>query len=140
MLAGFKLLDFVAVISLSALIFFLASILNQGASGYATAFQIAPLAIEGENVSISVNFFYGVLAVVVIIFTTLLIFLSKELHSYTGLVEVMERLHHNEEQKHEKLHQLAGKKSLGVESEDIYKHKKRRIKEIRRLAAEIRKL
>ncbi len=140
MLAGFKLLDFVAAISLFALIFFLASILSHGASGYATAFQLAPLAIEGENVSISVNFFYGVLAVIVIIFAALLIFLSKELHSYTGLIEVMEKLHHSEEQKHEKLHKLAGKKSSGDESEDDDRHKTRRIKEIRRLAAEIRKL
>ncbi|HLE07494.1 MAG TPA: hypothetical protein VI933_02620 [archaeon] len=140
MLAGFKLLDFAAAILLSALIFFLASVLNQDTGGYATAFQIAPLTIEGENVSISVNFFYGVLAVVVIIFAALLVFLSKELHSYTDLIEVMERLHHTEEQKHEKLHKLAGKKSSGAESEDADRHKKRRIKEIKRLAAEIRRL
>ena len=139
--AGFKYSDFIFVALLFVLIWFLASILSGAPSGYIMGFEITSLTAEGVNIPIPALYVYAAVATILIIIIIFLVFLSKELHAYRELAEFMEKIHLEQEKVHHgKKSSEGGRKKNFAADTETESRKKRRLREIKNLVSEIKKI
>jgi len=139
--AGFKYSDFIFAALLFALILFFASILGGAPTGYISAFEITSLTAEGVNIPIPALYVYVAVATILIIIIIFLVFLSKELHAYRELAEFMEKIHLEQEKvHHEKKSSGGGRRKNFAADTETESRKKRRLREIKNLVSEIKKI